>query len=151
MVNVSALYEMVRPIRDWWYRQTPRWHKDNCSNQNAREVAEIELRRKVGPVLQTLYPGQSTCACCEWPWSFVESHTTKVDEDSGCFALCTWCWNRLRLYGRDAAIVDYYRAKWELRWREADPWHVIETAILSELAPKAGLTVRACWPGDMEP
>jgi bacterioferritin-associated ferredoxin len=115
----------------WWREQTPRYYDaaTRTTNGDQMDVAELDLRKKLAPDLQAFCPNQSTCGRCGWPWTFIDPHTTEINERKGCFALCSKCWKEL---GSARYRMKYYRASWELYWQASDPWGVVEAAVLAE-------------------
>lgn len=135
MITLDWLHKF-KEVREWWSRQVGRYtHMEGntrVTDGNQQAYAEFELRRKLAPLMQSLFPGYGTCLRCSWPWPLVEYHSTKYETGSGCFPLCTKCWSQL---GTPERRMPYYRQLW-FEWKREGctdvEWRQIEAAVNAE-------------------
>ena len=71
------------------------------------------FRRLWGVIARIFSPGYSHCGHCKRPWTVCKGHNTPIDDNIGCFPLCSECWSELTPDTR----MPYYVAliKW---WEE---------------------------------
>jgi len=90
------------------------------------------LNLRIGKISDFFALGYSHCHKCLTNWGFVEGHTTRVTEGSGCFPLCERCWEGLTPEER----LPYYRQLYD-EWladgcKPRYPWSKLKTAVLNE-------------------
>lgn len=115
-------------LKDWWNAQSRRWMPGpNQIDQNTYDqVLNDELRQRIAPQLQELFPEQSTCEHCKWPWALVDEHATDMGKGRGVFVLCEHCWNHLLAFGREEDIRRYYQAVRVRHWPDTTAEQITE-------------------------
>lgn len=73
-------------------------------------------------------PGYSWCERCKRPWSRVEPRTIWYEENRGCFALCTKCWDETDFVEH----VGYFWDSFTRYWVGKKDWTQIFVALLDE-------------------
>ena len=58
---------------------------------NPEELSKREIHQVLD--LQRLNRGYSTCVRCGLPWNHCQSHSVRVSDNIGIFALCSECWD----------------------------------------------------------
>lgn len=129
-------FSKFKEIRAWWARQTGRYTRMEghtwVTDGTQQAYAEFELRLRLAPLMQSLFPSYGTCFRCKWPWPLVEYHTTKYASASGCFPLCEMCWRQL---GTAERRMPYYHELWDEWMRQGCTnvkWTDIEAAVNAE-------------------
>lgn len=127
-------------VKRWWFSQRRRWiDRNGTHNQNVYDcVRKGELKRKIAPFLQSLFPNCGVCACCEWPWGLVDEHSTRLTESRGVFCLCESCWRHLREYGQENEIYRFYHLTREKCWHNVEVGD-LDAALFKELSHDAGM------------
>jgi hypothetical protein len=121
----------------WWRAQYHRCLSDDrqAINQNKYDVIKNEeLRQRIAPFLQQLFPDESTCSHCQWPWGLVQQHSVMVGPSRGVFVLCEYCWRHLRSYGRDEVIRRLHHECREKHWPDMNQ-AVLDAALDQEFGP----------------
>lgn len=73
-----------------------------------------ELKRLpfVVQAYRKIYPHHSTCRICGLPWGACQSKSVDLDETTGTFATCQYCWDRATLKdlleAHTATYIDQY-------------------------------------------
>ena len=116
-----------------WHRSTDPYQQGGPVDMRAVLEHQLELRRRVGPLLSTIDPTQSTCASCGSPWSLTEPHDIALDNSQSVFALCESCFRTLRTLGRSHEIVALYKSTYDTSWSESLPWDILENAVRLDL------------------
>lgn len=63
--------------------------------------------------LRTLYPYNSTCLICGLPWASCKEHCIPLDDNSGFFPVCQYCWEHCSETENRDAVLRLYK-KWTL-------------------------------------
>ena len=111
----------------------------------------LKFRKFIGFFERILHPAYGTCSRCKRPWSDAKEHVVEYDNavsdeyllvegesfsvylsGSGCFALCTQCWNECSVEER----IKYYNDlvdRWSIYDATDDgtPWHITRMKIIN--------------------
>lgn len=62
-------------------------------------MSKEELKRLpfVVQAYRKIYPQHSTCKICGLPWGACQSKAVNLDETTGTFSTCVYCWNKATL------------------------------------------------------
>ncbi len=81
-------------------------------------IEKLKRLKIVVYFLKLLNPSYGQCANCGLPWIYCKEKAVSIDNNSGTFATCEYCWKRLSL----DELKYHYKSKYIDHKRESIKW-----------------------------